>query len=108
MATPEDIDKATTFGLGFRFAILGMLEFIDWGGGDILHYASKYMTEATGEDRFAAPKIIGDNMEAGRIGLSTGQGFLNYDGMDIPAYRQERLTAFVGMLRHMGMLRPPA
>ena len=41
VASAEDIDKATLFGLGFRFAILGMLEFIDWGGGDILHYASQ-------------------------------------------------------------------
>ena len=107
VASAEDIDKATVFGLGFRFAILGMLEFIDWGGGDILHHASRYMADATGEDRFEAPEIIGRNMEEGRIGLRTGQGFLDYEGMDVPAYRLERLTAFVGMLRHMGMLRPP-
>jgi len=32
VATAEDIDKATKYGFGFRFAILGLLEFIDWGG----------------------------------------------------------------------------
>ena len=47
VATAEDIDKATKYGFGFRFAILGLLEFIDWGGGDILYYASPYMTKAT-------------------------------------------------------------
>lgn len=107
VASAEDIDKATTFGLGFRFAILGMLEFIDWGGGDILHHASRYMADATGESRFEAPEIITRNMDEGRIGLSTGQGFLNYEGMDIPEYRRQRLSAFVAMLRHMNMLRPP-
>ncbi len=107
VATPEDIDKATVFGLGFRFAILGMLEFIDWGGGDILHHASRYMADATGEDRFEAPEIVKRNMAEGRIGLSTGSGFLDYADRDIPAYRRERLSAFVGMLRHMGLLRPP-
>ena len=66
-----------------------MLEFIDWGGGDILHHASRYMADATGEDRFEAPEIIGRNMEEGRIGLRTGQGFLDYEGMDVPAYRLE-------------------
>src|SRR5215470_12983433 len=40
VATPEEIDKAIKYGFGFRFAVLGMLEFIDWGGGDILYYAS--------------------------------------------------------------------
>ena len=108
IASAEDIDKATTFGLGFRFAILGMLEFIDWGGGDILHYASQYMTEATGQDRFKAPDIVERNMAEGRIGLRTGQGFLDYKDIDIPAYRQQRLSAFVSMLRHMDLLKPPA
>ncbi|MCP4316449.1 MAG: 3-hydroxybutyryl-CoA dehydrogenase [Hyphomicrobiales bacterium] len=107
VASPEDIDKATKYGFGFRFAILGMLEFIDWGGGDILHYASRNMVEATGEDRFSAPRIVTDNMEAGRIGLRTGAGFLNYEGMDIPAYQQTRLRAFVEMLKHMELLQPP-
>jgi 3-hydroxybutyryl-CoA dehydrogenase len=108
VASAEDIDKATLFGLGFRFAILGMLEFIDWGGGDILHYASRYMADATGEKRFEAPGIIGRNMEEGRIGLRTGAGFLDYDGVDITAYQRERLSRFVGMLRHMDLLRPPS
>lgn len=100
VASAEDIDKATTWGLGFRFAVLGMLEFIDFGGGDILHHASNYMTEATGDDRFRAPKIIGENMEAGRIGLRTGEGFLNYEGMDVNAYRKDRIRALIAMLRH--------
>ncbi|MEM6463594.1 MAG: 3-hydroxybutyryl-CoA dehydrogenase [Pseudomonadota bacterium] len=107
VASPEDIDKAIKFGFGFRFAVLGMLEFIDWGGGDILHYASQNMVEATGEERFSAAKVIGDNMEAGRIGLRTGEGFLNYEGMDVPAYQQGRLKAFVDLLKHLELLRPP-
>ena len=32
-----DIDKAIRHGFGFRYAVLGLLEFIDWGGGDILY-----------------------------------------------------------------------
>ena len=108
VASAEDIDKATVFGLGFRFAILGMLEFIDWGGGDILHHASRYLADETGQSRFEAPDIIGRNMAEGRVGLRTGQGFMNYQGMDVAAYRQERLAAFVQLLKHLGMHRPPA
>ncbi|MCE8008217.1 3-hydroxybutyryl-CoA dehydrogenase [Aestuariivita sp.] len=104
VATAEDIDTATRYGFGFRFAVLGLLEFIDWGGGDILYYASRYMADATGEDRFAAPRIIGENMEQRRTGLRDGQGFLDYDGMDIAAYQQGRLDAFAAMLRHLGKM----
>ena len=42
-ATAEEIDKATRYGLGLRFAALGVVEFIDFGGCDILHHASREM-----------------------------------------------------------------
>ncbi|PWB63989.1 MAG: 3-hydroxybutyryl-CoA dehydrogenase [Bradyrhizobiaceae bacterium] len=108
VASAEDIDKALKYGLGFRFAVLGVLEFIDWGGGDILYYASRYLTQALESDRYAAPAIVERNMQEGRIGLSTRQGFLDYEGLDVEAYRRERLAAFVAMLRHFGLAKPPA
>ena len=101
VASAEDIDKATKYGFGFRFAVLGLLEFIDWGGGDILYYASRYMAGATGADRFKAPDIIEANMSEGRTGLRDGQGFLDYEGMDVAAYQRGRLDAFASMLRHL-------
>ena len=107
VATPEEIDTAIRYGFGFRFAVLGMLEFIDWGGGDILAYASRYLAGALGDARYAAPEIIERNMREGRIGLKTGSGFLDYEGLDVEAYRSERLKALVAMLGHMGLLRPP-
>jgi 3-hydroxybutyryl-CoA dehydrogenase len=107
VATAEDIDKATRYGFGFRFAVLGLLEFIDWGGGDTLYYASRHLQQATGEARFAAPKIIEENMVAGRTGLRARRGFLDYSSMDVPAYQRQRLAAFVAMLQHMQLLRAP-
>ena len=107
VASAEDLDKAIKYGFGFRFAVLGMLEFIDWGGGDILYYASRYLTKALDNERYASPDIIARNMEAGHIGLKTQRGFLNYEGMDVDAYRAERLRAFVAMLRHFDLVKPP-
>ena len=107
VASPEEIDKAIRYGFGFRFAVLGMLEFIDWGGGDILYYASRYLSSALGDARYAAPEIVERNMREGRIGLKTGAGFLDYAGLDLDAYRTERLQALVAMLGHMGLVRPP-
>jgi 3-hydroxybutyryl-CoA dehydrogenase len=107
VASPEDIDKAIKYGFGIRYAVLGMLEFIDYGGGDILYYASRYLTEALGNDRYAAPSIIELNMREGNIGLKTGRGFLDYEGLDIELYRRQRLEDLVGMLRFLGHTRPP-
>jgi len=107
VASPEDIDKAIKYGFGIRYAVLGMLEFIDYGGGDILYYASRYLTEALGNARYAAPSIIELNMREGNIGLKTARGFLNYEGLDIEFYRRQRLEALVGILRFLGHTRPP-
>jgi 3-hydroxybutyryl-CoA dehydrogenase len=107
VASAEEIDKAIKYGFGFRFAVLGMLEFIDWGGGDILYYASRYLTKALDSERYAAPAIVERNMHEGRIGLTTRAGFLDYDNLDIEAYRRDRLKAFVAMLGQLGLARPP-
>jgi 3-hydroxybutyryl-CoA dehydrogenase len=107
VASPEDIDKAIRYGFGFRYAVLGLLEFIDWGGGDILYYASRYLEGALGSDRYRAPEVISRNMREGRIGLRTGAGFLDYSGLDVDAYREQRLAALVDMLRHFGLAKPP-
>lgn len=107
VASAEDLDKAIKYGFGIRFAILGMLEFIDWGGGDILYYASRYLTGALKNERYAAPEIVERNMREGRIGLKTGQGFLDYEGRDIDAYRRDKLAAFVALLGHFGLTQPP-
>jgi 3-hydroxybutyryl-CoA dehydrogenase len=107
VASAEDIDTAIRYGFGFRYAVLGLLEFIDWGGGDILYYASRYLEGALGSERYRAPDIIVRNMQEGRIGLRSGAGFLDYAGRDVDAYRDQRLAQLVDMLRHFGLARPP-
>lgn len=108
IATPEAIDKALIYGMGFRFAVLGALEFIDWGGNDILYYASRYMAGATGSDRFTAPDIIDRNMQEGQNGLRDGLGFFDYRDRDVAAYRKERLGRLVAQLRLLDLVKPPA
>jgi 3-hydroxybutyryl-CoA dehydrogenase len=107
VATAEDIDAAIRYGFGPRFAVLGLLEFIDWGGGDILHHASAYLTETLGDPRYAAPPIIAENMASGRTGLRAGKGFYDYAGVDTDAYRQQRLAEFATLLKSLNLLPPP-
>ncbi|MGJ8546596.1 MAG: 3-hydroxybutyryl-CoA dehydrogenase [Sulfitobacter sp.] len=107
VASAEDVDKAVRYGFGLRFSVLGLLEFIDWGGGDILAYASAYMTEVTGSERYAAPDIITRNMEQGHLGLRSGKGFYDYTERDVSAWQQEKLGAFVKALREADLLPPP-
>lgn len=103
VATAEDIDTAIRVGFGPRFATLGLLEFIDWGGGDILHYASRYLSEVLGE-RFEAPQIIADNMASGRTGMRAGEGFYSFDPAKVDDYRTEKLATLRRYLDGAGLV----
>lgn len=103
VATPEDIDKAVRVGFGLRFAVLGLLEFIDWGGGDILYYADNYLKDNLHTDRFEPPSIITENMKNGNIGLKTGRGFYDFSDKDVTAYQRETIKKFIDLLLHLGL-----
>ena len=106
VASAQDIDRATRYGLGFRYAAMGVVEFIDYGGNDILYYASRYLEGELGP-RYAAPDIVRRYMEEGRIGLRSGSGFYDYSGIDQAAYRKDALARILAMLKHQGLARPP-
>ena len=107
IAAPEEIDKAVRVGFGLRFAILGLIEFIDWGGNDILYYAGNYMKEAFGSDRFEVPEISERYMKEGRNGLRERHGFYDYHDIDVDAYQRETLRKLVDLLDHLGLMAPP-
>ena len=108
VASAEEIDKATRYGLGLRFAALGVVEFIDFGGCDILHHASREMAAAIDPGRYTAPPIVGRMVDEQRLGLKTGSGFYDYAGRDLMAYRRDVLARTLGMLTHAGLWRAPA
>jgi 3-hydroxybutyryl-CoA dehydrogenase len=107
VATPEDIDKATRYGLGLRFAAIGVVEFIDFGGNDILYHASRYLSRTLSAERYTAPAVVDTMMAEGRNGLKSGQGFYDYRGIDVDAYRLDVLQRTLGMLQHAGLFKPP-
>ena len=106
-ATAEEIDKATRLGLGLRFAAIGVVEFIDYGGNDILYHASRYLSETISRERYAAPEIVKRLMDEGHVGLKSGQGFYDYRERDVRTYRKDVLARTLGMLRQSGLQRPP-
>lgn len=104
-ATAEEIDKATRYGMGLRFAAIGVVEFIDFGGSDILHHASREMAQSIDAHRYAEPAIVERMFTEGKLGLKTASGFYDYEGRDLAAYRRDVLTRVLGLLKHAGLWR---
>jgi len=108
VATPEDIDRAVQVGFGLRYAAMGLLEFLDWGGVDILYYGGNYLKGALNAERFAPPALVPKLMAEGKKGMREGQGIYDFRGIDVAQFQRDKLAKFVGLLRATDLLPPPA
>lgn len=107
VATPEDIDRAVRAGFGPRYTAMGMCEFIDYGGLDILYYASRSMAQALAAPRYEPPAIVERLMREGRRGAREGAGLSDWRGRDMAAYQRELVGRFVALFAHLKLLPPP-
>jgi 3-hydroxybutyryl-CoA dehydrogenase len=99
VATPEDIDRAFRAGMGFRYASVGLFEFIDWGGVDILYRASRYLAETLGDDRFRPAKLVEEKIARNELGPKTGRGFFDYAGERRETFETEKVRSLLRRLR---------
>ncbi len=99
VATPEDIDRALRAGMGFRYATVGIFEFIDWGGVDILHRASRFMAHALKDERFAPARLVEEKIARNELGPKTGRGFFDYGGERRDAFETAKVRALLRQLR---------
>jgi 3-hydroxybutyryl-CoA dehydrogenase len=107
VATPEDIDRAVRAGFGPRYTAMGMCEFIDYGGLDILYYASKSMASALDAPRYAPPAIVERLMREGKRGAREGEGLADWRGRDMAAYQKALVARFVTLFAHLKLLPAP-
>jgi 3-hydroxybutyryl-CoA dehydrogenase len=107
VATPQDIDKAVRSGFGPRYTAMGLCEFIDYGGLDILYYASSSMARALEAPRYQPPAIVERLMREGKRGAREGEGLYDWRGRDLAAYQRELVGRFVALFAHLRLLPPP-
>ena len=92
VASPEDIDKAITHGWGYRFPVIGILEFIDSGGLDILHHGGRSVARALNRPDLNSPALIGEKYAKGEYGTKTLKGLFDYgDGTELAKREAIRL-----------------
>lgn len=107
VATPEDIDRAVRAGFGPRYTAMGICEFIDYGGLDILYYASRSMARALDAPRYAPPAIVERLMREGKRGAREGEGLADWRGRDMAAYQKDLMARFVTLFTQLKLLPPP-
>lgn len=96
----EAADAVMKYGLGFRWACLGPLETIDFGGLDVFYHISEYLVPDL-EDSHEVPQLLREKFEAGDYGVKTGKGFYDYSGdkaKEATAARDKKLQAIYDAL----------
>jgi len=76
IASKEDIDKAAKLGLNYP---MGPFELIDLTGVDILLDVVNYFFDNHNKElKWVAPRLLKDNVKAGRLGMKAGAGWYDY------------------------------
>jgi len=77
VATAEDIDNVVKTGYGFRLANLGPLETSDFGGLDTFYRLAQNLFPNLSAAQ-TAPAVLEKLVQAGKLGVKTGEGFYSY------------------------------
>jgi len=79
--TPEDIDKAVKTSFIPRAVVLGICKRMDFGGLDMTanNFRNKSYTMPPAVDM---PKTLAEHIEKNELGIKTGKGFYDYEGVN--------------------------
>lgn len=75
--SPEDMDDVMKYGLAFRWACIGPLETMDFGGIDTFYHVASYLVKDLDDSR-EVPSLLKEHYEKGELGVKTGKGFYDY------------------------------
>jgi 3-hydroxybutyryl-CoA dehydrogenase len=94
VATPEQVDAVLTDCLGLRWAVLGPMRSTDLAGiTTAMAVATELFPKLSNADR--PPACLNDLAEQGRLGLTAGAGFYDYQDPDEVLDTRDRLLASV-------------
>lgn len=77
VATPEGVDEVVKSSLAIRLLFTGPVEQRDFNGLDTHLSIAKYLYEDL-EDTHVPLKILSDKVDAGKLGIKTGEGFYDW------------------------------
>lgn len=89
VASAEDIDAVTKWGIGMKLSVIGPLELLDVAGLDIYSKVASYLNKDLSAST-SVSEVVAGNVRAGHLGIKTGQGLFEYQADSLPALVQKR------------------
>ncbi len=86
----EAIDLASKASFIPRAVVLGLLKRVDFGGVDMTANNYKNRSYTMPEKGDELPTTLAEMVDAGNLGIKSGKGFYDYEGVDINALKVKR------------------
>jgi 3-hydroxybutyryl-CoA dehydrogenase len=99
LATPAEVDRVVKSSFGFRLGAYGPFEIMDQAGADTYLSVFEYLYAKLGKPYFKPPRLLADQVQAGRLGLKTSGGFYDFGPGAADAMRRERDRKFYARLK---------
>ena len=77
VASAEDIDKITKWGIGYKLAVIGPLELLDMAGLDIYTAVASYLNKDLSNDTGISSTVT-SKVDEGKLGIKTQGGLFEY------------------------------
>lgn len=100
VASATDIDTATRLSFGARFPIIGPLETSDLGGLDVVYRIHEYLLADLDSSSSPQPALRA-LIEAGDLGVKSGQGFYDWSERDAAGLIRQRDDELIERLRRL-------
>jgi len=95
VASAEDIDKITKWGIGYKLAVIGPLELLDTAGLDIYTAVASYLNQELSNNPGISATVT-SKVDEGKLGLKTQGGLFEYTPEQIQAIQQRRGRLLLG------------
>ena len=97
-ASIEDVDTVLKAGMGLRYAALGPFGVADFGGLDTFDHINSYLN-AELDDSKVGNKRLHEMVQAGKLGVKSGQGFYDYSGDKADEAIRERDRLYIELAK---------
>jgi 3-hydroxyacyl-CoA dehydrogenase len=105
IVTPEGLDTAVKWGIGYKLSVIGPTRLLDMAGLDIYAAVSGYLNKEL-DASTETPTVITDKIAAGKLGFKSDGGMYEYGEGDVDAKRRDIVAGLVAARKTLSSITP--
>lgn len=105
IVTPEGLDTAVKWGIGYKLSVIGPTRLLDMAGMDIYAAVSSYLNKEL-DAGTETPQVVTDMIAAGKLGFKSGGGMYEYGEGDVAAKLKDITAGLVAARKTLSSIAP--